>query len=644
MYSILYLVVYIIIFFIIYTAINYLALSIFNKHKRVFQLKEKSKYRLANNYIYGDRLDNENSGNLNCSIDDRLIECDIDEYNELGKEAKCMQCKQISSRCINIKQPIYSAFDPDLILVKPNENIDKGYCLPAVTATESCTRRNGGKWILTQSSASSTSITKINDAEQNLIYTFECYCSTPNFFQNDTTTGNDCTQFVGCRNGHLANNDWSSYEDMRCTCSPNLYEETLGTANTPPSCTLLNIYRRLYDNNTSAAPFEIIDQQYIDRDYMKIIGSGKRITLPNPCAFDITTKTYIHNIGKVVWNGDKTIAYCESINSNYRPVILNDDYLQGNGGQYANAMFRYRIRDISETNDDATDHYNNYEIGNMYEVFRKGAKLENISGIRLPYYNFPIYLPYLENSSYNMGNPEGRYYTLHPVIPIERSTYTFIYIFDVNIPDYKVNIILGTGIQYIPSFMSTNLESNYRVYNGAVPCVNVANISRFGNKRAFWIMYPTPPAKQYQNKLGKTGIMGELYKVDVESDKMTAGYGFHFAYDNKVEPYTLLFTGTLFTYTLNKIIYTRPVSCGNVVLTQKYRQNVDAQWTNRPKEPIIGVNSQAPFQFALTSRDTHMFTRNSYDIERNEIGVTTRTISRYELHKTGDLKFKTFYS
>lgn len=638
MYSILYLVIYIIVFFVIYVAVNSLTTRLFNKGKSTFKLKEKTKFRLANNYTYGDRLDGEHDGNLNCSLDGNLIECDIDENNDLGRDAKCMQCKQISSRCINIKEPIYDAADPSVVLIKPNETIDKGYCLPTITTAQTCTRKNGGKWILTHTSTE-------ND-EKYLIYTFECYCSTPNFFQNNIgDINNDCTQFVGCRNGRLENDIWSSYEDMRCICPSNLYEEKLGNANTPPTCIPLNIYRRTYDNGISP-PFDIIDKQYIDKDYQKIIGSGfDKLNLPNSCTFDVTTKTYIHGIGRVIWNIDRTIAYCESTNSNYKSVIINDDYLQGNGGKYANAMMRYRVRDTLETNDDASDHYNNYDSGTMYEVLRKGMKHENISGIRIPYFNFPIYLPYLESSSFNMGNPVGRHYTLHPIIPGNRRNYTFVYVFDVNIPDYKIKINFGDGIQYIPAFMSINYDSGYRVYNGAIPCVNVARISRYYNKRAFWIMYPTPPGKQYQNKLGKTGIMDSQYHINVESDKLTAGYGFHFEYDGKIEPYTLLFTGSIFTYALNGKIYTRPVSCGDIVLTQKYRQNLDTNWTNRPQEAIVGVNSQAPFQFAVTDRDTHMFTRNSYDMERHEIGVTGRAISRYDLNETeGNLNFKRFYS
>ena len=649
MYSIVYLVIFIVFFLFVYIFTNYLCITIFNKGKRDFNLKTQTKYRLATNYVYGNRTDNLdifNNGDLNCSTNEgNLIECDIDPTNELGKNAKCMQCTQIAARCINIKQPIYSSLDPNVIIIQPNTSPNKGYCLPSAAVSQQCTRRNGGRWILTQSD----SIDAINDDDDNnikkdkhLIYKFECYCATSNFFQNDIFNNNDCTRFVGCRNGKLSSDTWSTYEDMRCTCAPNLYTEQLGSAVEPPQCVFLNIYRRTYDD-TTLPPFEILADEFIDPQYRELL-QETTVNLPNPCTFDLVTKKFIRDIGNVVWNKNRTVAYCKSKHSNYKTIILNDDYLYGNAGKYANAMFRYRIRDTSELNDDIDDNYNNYKNGIMYEVYRKGSSIQHLAGIRLPYSNFPIYLPYLESDSFNMGNTMGYNYTLYPTIPKLRHKYTMIYVFDVAQPDYKIEIILGNGIQYIPSFMSTSFESANRVYNGALPCVNVGDLTYWNNVRAFWIMYPIPPARQFANKLGKTGIMGDLYKINETNDKFTVGYAFHFAFRNNVEPYTELFTGTLFTYTIDDIVYTRPVSCGNRVLNNKYRLNYDSNWRNRPAEKITGYVRNSPFQFALTYRDNHMFTHNSYDLERNEIGLPSRKVARYELNETGSLKFKTFYS
>lgn len=627
---------------------NSITIYIFNKDKNVFKLKQPSSYRLANNYIYGNSapLNKFTDGTLNCTTDNdgKLIECEIDPNSELGFNSKCLQCKQISARCINIKEPIYSSVDSNEIVIQPNSSPSMGYCLPSDIISSSCTRKNGGKWILTSQNDD------VND--EYIVYRFECFCSTPQFFQNNIFDGNNCTTYVGCRNGYLANKDtWRSYEDMRCTCPSLVYEERRGDINEPPTCIPLNIYRRKYlDNDT---PFEILEQQYINPNYLKLFTSNV-LNIPNPCTFDITTKTFIKNIGRVTFDKSRKIAYCESINSNYKTVVINDDYLIGNSGKYANALFRIRINDVTkldsnkkviktETNDDSDDNYNDYDVGIMYEVYRKGTSRENIAGIRIPYSNFPLRLPYLENESYNMGNAYGRKYNLYPIIPKERQKYAMIYIFDANIPQYKIDVILGNGIQYIPSFMSTSFDSYKRVYNGAIPCVNVTEIPKYYNRRAFRIMYPIPPAIQYKEKLGTTGIMGSLYNVDTTSDNLTSGYGFHFAYKGRVEPYTSLFTGTLFTFSMKNNIYTRPVSCGDLVLTTKYRRNYDKNWRNQPKEPIIGISNETPFQFAITGRDGPMFTRNSYDIERNEIGVTSKKISRYDVSES-KIKFNSFYS
>lgn len=634
MYSFLYLYLVVVVFIVIYICLNYIAVKIFNHGKPEFQLKKATQFRLDSNYVYGkEPLSPSANGDLNCSTKEgKLIECDIDPDNELGFDSKCAQCRQIAARCVNVSQPIYSAQNPDEILIQPNSSPTKGYCLPSMTTTNTCTRRNGGKWILT------TENEPVED--KHLVYTFSCFCSTPKFFQNDVDSG-DCTRFVGCRHGQLADTQWTSYETMRCTCPADLFEEEIGSANQPPTCIPLNIYRRKYTDDASA-PFERLAIEYIDPDYRSLI--SKDISLPNPCTFDVTTKTYVRGIGQVVWDRQRKVAYCKSKHTDYMPTILTDDYLYGNGGKYANAMFRYRIRNTIETNDDSDDNYNDYARGTMYEVLRKGCPVENLAGVRLPYWNFPIYLPYLEINSYNMGNAAGRHYTLYPVIPSHRRTYTMVYVFEAQRPDHTTDVVLGNGIQYIPSFMTISFESTRRVYNGAIPCVNVANISYWYNKRAFWIMYPTPPGRGFTNKLGTTGIMGQLSHVDETMDKYTAGYGFHFAFDGKVEPYTELFTGTLFTYSIDNQVYTRPVSCGDKVLTNKYRFNYDPKWINRPPEAIIGYVSSGVLQFAVTGRDGHMFTRNSFDIERHEIGVTTRAISRYELDESrGTITFKTFY-
>lgn len=634
MLDVVYFFIYIIIFLIIYILVNYITIFIFNKDKPDFILKPVSHYRLDNNYSFG--VDNIAGGDLNCTTDDnKLIECDIDDSNELGRDAVCAQCKQISARCVNIREPIYSSTDPNLIIIEPNASANKGYCLPSVPITSSCTRRNGGKWILTKSSSENA---------KEIIYTFECFCSTSNFFQNNPLDGNDCTQFIGCRHGKLIDN-WSDYESMQCLCPQNLYMEKSGTSTHPPTCVLLNVYRRKYDE-LMKAPFEILDPQYIDKSYLVLLGNeAQNISLPNPCTFDITTKTFIKDIGRVVFDKNNKIAYCESIHSNYKSITINDDYLMGNGGQYANAMFRFRIRNSTEENDDADDNYNQYDNGSgiMYEVCRKNAKSETLAGVRIPYNNFPIYLPYLEPDSFNMGNSLGRLYKVHPVIPKFRQAYAMIYIFDTYTPDYDIKIVFGNSIQYVPSFMTTSMDSRYRVYNGAIPCVNVRYITDWYDKRAFNIMYPTPPGTNFKNKLGQVGIAGDLVSPNITGSNFIGGYAFDITYKNKIEPNSLLFTGTIFTYAINKKIFTRPVSCGDEVLTNKYRFHFDPNWRSYPQVPLVGVSTSNPFQFALTGRDSHMFTRNSYNIEQNEIGLPTKKIARYEF-KNNKVQFQIFYS
>lgn len=644
MYSVLYLSIIIIVFLIIYVTVNYITVLIFNKGKPNFALKPKSEYRLDENYIYGIKGNEDEpvGGDLNCTTENyKLIECDIDENNELGKNAKCSQCRQISARCVNIKEYIYSSSDPNKVVIKPNSSPTKGYCLPSSTSTNSCTRRNGGKWILTKTL--DNEIEKGDDddkSDKNIVYTFKCFCSTPNFFQNDILSGNDCTKFIGCRHGKLQDENWQSYEDMKCSCPENFYEPTIGSANVPPTCIPLNIYRRKYEKGTE--PFEMLDKRFIDPAYLNIFENSSAINIPNPCTFDVTTKTFIKNIGRVIFNRTKQVAYCESINPNYKTIIINDDYLYGNSGKYANALFRFRTHDIDESNDDADDNYNRYDNGIIYEIFRKGSNAITLSGSRVPYGNFPIYLPYLERDSYNMGNMGGYDYRLFPIVSRGRQKYAMVYVFDAITPDYKVDIILGNTLQYIPTFMSTSTDTRYRVYNGAIPCVNVADVSSVGTNHVYRMMYPTPPANKFKEKLGLKGIVGERVYPNENSDEFVSTYGFSFIYNNELEPYTELFTGTIFSYSIDNKIYTRPVSCGDKYLTTRYRLNFDENWRNH-RPSVLGISNDTLYQFAISGRDAHMFTRNSFDIERQEIGTTKKKVSKYDV--SGErIKFQTFYS
>lgn len=491
----------------------------------------------------GDKLDDLHNGNLNCSTDnEQLIECDIDETNALGKDAKCMQCKQILSSCINIKDPVYSATNPDLILIQPNTSETKGYCLPTKIITNTCTRRRGGKWILTHNEENSNN-------EKYLTYTFECFCSTPNFFQNDITNGNDCTKFIGCRNGKLKNDKtWNTYEDMECDCQTNLYEAESGNANVPPKCTLLNVYRRTYTKE-NPAPFEILKDEFLDNGYKFLLAqTNEKISLPNPCSFDLTTKTFIKGIGKVVLDeATKKIAYCVSLSPNYKTTILNDDYLLGNNGKYANVLFRIRREDKeTEIHNDPDDYNNNYKKGIMYETLRKNSNLNILAGERLPYRNFTFYLPYLESDSFNMGNSLGQNYNLFPTIPLNRQKFAMIYVYDAEIPNYNIserNLIIGNVIKYVPTFNSIGVDSRYRVYNGCIPCLNIMEYPYWNAIRNMPLMWPSPPANGFNNAVGKTGIMGPLSDIRENEPRFLVDYGFHFMFDGSLEPYSTLFTG-----------------------------------------------------------------------------------------------------
>ena len=606
---------YLVVIFVVFFIIQYLTEWIFHLDTtaNTVKLREKSQYRLADNYV---ALPGNSDGILNCTLNEKLIPCQLDDENNV-----CDGCKQVYATCVHIDNDVYSD-DGQTVLIPANKEANEGYCLPHKLAAESCSRRHGGKWILTTS----------NDNRDEILYTFECLCSTPNFFVNNPEDGNNCTLFVGCSGGKMKNPDtWRTYDDIECECGP----QDKAVPGQPPYCAPLNIYLRQYTNDDE--PFSVIPANYLDPAYRVLLTVDDKTvdsyTLPDPCTFDVVTRTYIRGIGKIQYDKTTNTCFCVSTNSNYMTTILNDDYLLNNGGKYANAMMKIRIN--SEDGE---------ETSNVYEIQRKGAEQSTLVGVRVRYTNYPIKLPYLESESFNMGNKYGFNYQLFPTIPKERQSFAYVYCYEAMTPNSS-NIIVPQGhhITYVPTFMSDGIDSRYRVYNGCIAHVDVPAYEP-KNKQGYMMIYPIPPATEYKSIYGTTGIMGSLTSPDVNSGKFVSTYAMPMVGKNdNFEIYSRLFTGTVFVYTINGKVYMRPVSCGIETLTQKYRLNVDPKWRSS-EEQVKGLSGSKPLEMAQSKRDGHMFTHTSYGVERNGIGVAAQQFARYTFDQDDNVIFPTYYS
>lgn len=544
-------------------------------------------------------------------LPDSLKVCDMND------KFSCGRCKEPLATChhIPIDMTIEVPGSKDIV-IKANKNKQEGYCLTlnASGSARTCTRKNGGKWILV-----------LNPSQT--LYRFECFCSQHNYFVN-SPIDNDCTQFVGCINGKMKSNDWNKFEDIECTCKQN-FESSRIAFNSPiseaPQCVLKNIFK------WEKPPFPVLEKKFIDPVYLDIV--TPEISLPNPCLYDLATNTFSNDIGEIVLDTSKNIAYCRALKIGYTTAITNSDYLLNNNGNYANCLtsFTKNVQDLVKRKDEIIYEYQRTKVNTKDNVLR---------GVRIYYNDFKFKLNYLDPNSGNMNGP-GIIYSFAPTIPKNRIEFAYVYVYNAPTPTplQLTDIKLGSMMYWCPFFNTRGgIESSKRVYNGIVPLKGGSTESKQ------MVFYPLPPVPTSCKKLA--GFTG-LYSVS-NTDASSEEYAFHYAL-----PLTLgnnflsrKNTGVIMNYNIKDKLYSKPLSCGSLDLTQKYRYNFNPKFSVLAQGMATSwmyYRSTCDDHYLADEKDEHMWPETSYGLDSEGIGGVEPYHGRYKV-ENNKVEFCTFFS
>lgn len=577
--------------------------SILNKNN--FPLyKNPVGIELTDKDFQGTRAPEHVAGTDECSIAS-LKTCQLDNI------FSCSSCKQILSKCVHFSGD--STETSNGVTVPPNAE-GEGYCLPLSDDRNDrkCTAKNGGKWVLVSDNS-------------NTSYTFICMCTKSMFFEKNSLES-DCDTFVGCRNGVIANpSTWTTFDTIECQC-PAKYDAIPGTLSMPGQCVLKNIFRFQSDEYV----FTPLDNVFVSAEYLAMVGND--VQLPNPCQYDIATRIFNPNIGRVLMKDG--VAFCEATDSHYIEVTQTDDYLSNNQGRYANAIMRI-LKDVPQH----TEYLNDI----VYEVFRNEKNVDDqpLVGRRVSYEDSFIRLPYFESTSYNMGNREGVRYELQPSRDVSSIDIPRMLVYS-GLKPTPLTLVLGNSLTWVPSFMSTSFQSGYRVYNGNLPYMHLLPL----NDNSLYVIYPVPPASCAGRYLGRTGsVIGETYKPDFKNYNFAKWYDMPMILkNNKIQPYSTLFTGTILTYEREGVHYTKPLSPGSLPLCTKYRRHYDPEWTafNLPANTRLTTKIIDCPKAVATDLNAHLFTENAFNYEQSEIGVPFKHATQYRFNVDGTVSFASF--
>lgn len=537
-----------------------------------------------------------------CTMDDRF---------------SCGACKQPLAICNHFYSDTLVEINGVTANVPKNTSPNEGYCLALDEniSQRKCSQKHGGKWILT------------TNANQTLLR-FECFCSEPGFFVNSPVTG-DCSVFVGCNNGAIKSQDWNLLSEIDCHCLPDFISNRDGQPSgtksaAAPQCVAKNIFQ--LDN----PPFPVLDTKFIDKFYMSALGVGdNEIRLPNPCLMDLASRTFVEGIGevrtKIIEATQQEVAYCVSLNDAYTTVVVNDDYLLNNNGQYANGLMKF-----------VDDEKNLAENEIVYEYFR--TKIDQpddpLQGRRVRYKNLNnMKFPYLTQGSGNLGG-DGQLYTYAPIMNLATAPNSYVYVYSAPSPE-PVEIIFGEWLSYMPVFMPPSFEASVRVFNGVIPFKPAYN-----NTQMYYAVWPMVPPRAFTGCFGTTGIMGSSRPEGAERV-----FAEHFCLplrmDGEMNSYSRLFTGTMLKYTLKNQVYNKPISCGNANLLLKYRTNYNDKYDYVPPRKYLRFTGK--FVTPADEHDEHLFTENAVGYEENDLGCGERKYSRYTF-ENHIVKFPHYYN
>lgn len=280
--------------------------------------------------------------------------------------------------CIYMEHPFkfvsLNSFDEkksDAHIYSPNKHKNEGYCLNILNSNHNAKRAitenrknlhscnpNTGERIVVKTSIHSNA------------YKIGCLCKHPDVITQTVPLYSDCDKPVACRDGQLNGPSWWNskikvdiIKDLSCVNCPNDTISDRDSLTDRPICRERTFAEKNIDDSQYVYPknFPLIplNHQAIEPDFVNKFSHPQTRYLPNPCGFDIFTMQPFHkNECSLASTSDGTIAFCKSNDINVVTVQLDDDYLRGNAGKWANGCFKF-----TENNTNI-----NYAIAEFYNV------------------------------------------------------------------------------------------------------------------------------------------------------------------------------------------------------------------------------------------------------------------------------------
>lgn len=529
-----------------------------------------------------------------------VIKCKISALDD------CFACKETLSTCIHFNENvnIYDSGHKNVVgVVTANSTADEGYCLRLEDKEKrTCSFKNGGRWII---------------VERDDRYTYVCTCTNPEIFSRTTLHG-DCDHFNFCRNGKIANNDtWKTFDDIICDCDED-YKQIV--KNNKSQCIRKNIFQR----HKSHLPFTKLDKKYIDDAYV-----GKNLNLPNPCTFNPATKTeFGPEIASVHLLND--IAFCVSTSPLHVTVLFEDDYLRNNGGRYANGVVEIAIGGPVE--------------GTVYETHTKLPKSNKLydnvfSGRRYSYRDITLNIPFLEETTNNLGGPGQRYEYAESMTLTERER-ALVYVWDAPFPKSRLPENYGNIITFVPTYAS-RFNTDYRAFYGTLPYTHVPLLTC----DKYHIMALSKGFRKYPY-LSNPLVESEYKPIDQKPPR-TDDYTMPILCKNNhsktiIQMYSKIFTGLITTYYHEDRFHTKPLSPGASIIN-KYRLHLDPNWSSfKDTNEAVYVTEPFPLANNLYDKKQHGETAHGIDCGEN-LSIPNISIARYTCDKDGDFHWNYEY-
>lgn len=559
-----------------------------------------------------------------------------EEVEGQGQKQKCNPGDY--SAATVTKKLVCQAVNKDVLLEDgttiPRTEPGMGYCMPQLQAASlaiildsdknPCTYRQGCRWMVTDNHGN-----KLPASSQTNNIRLQRVCIFPQLFVPDTTTG-DCNFQVACggvERGQL--NDFDYVEQARCTCNDGYYTMT------NIHCVQQNVFMNKHEKLPYLPPGAIDTQykgilnQYLSATIDPVVESAAAIYLVNPCAIDFLTG---RPLGKDLLREVSGVYQCVPIRTEPNLFVcqMEDDYLQGNGGQYANCVFYYTATiygrvlalDRGEKNKGKIRNVTQDDLEPIYGMWVNYADLGRvIPGFKLKYLEERADL-----TSHVVFQPQITYFiltSLRVVFYFPKSKYMSGTLTNVRnmacpvqeahldfIPTGTTGIIktmIGTTAAYFSHDPMTQIP-NYQYYVNYAQSTDVSST----------LYLPMTPQFHYQYvDLYDPADFVRMFNARSAANPLLNGL---------INIYTSLFTGMILTDMQDRL--TVPFSGANRYITDRYRKFITAEgnyspWENptppRDKVWAMEANYKKPSRVCnncqyITWND-FLFTTNCYGLE-----------------------------